>query len=298
VELFETTGTFWIAPGGDKEHPESWGDVIEWGALNIGDEAAVDPDWLTQRGLLAGAGVTAMPWLHVHSMTDLDRLLAKADAWGTRYAGVNIEDVVTDNISPSAVATRLNQWGGKALIVTLPWVANGQGWSALKEYPFALEYFPFDPVWNPIFDDQKVLIEHACDEIGEGALITFAYGTYPDQIADPARYNLTLPHSLYPGDAIGPTPAQWDRWQYNGTTSFITCGGGTPMPIIGYNDGIAASVNRLRDLDPTGTKLVKGADGKWPPLTSLPPDLSTWKAYDKLQRTLQIMKDDHDARQV
>ena len=297
MDLFETTGTFWIAPGGDKEHPESWGDVIEWGALNIGDEAASDPNWVRQRKLMAGAGVASFPWLHVRRMGDLDRLLDTADRWGTRYAGVNIEDVLGDNISVPAVAARLQQWGGKALIIVLPWVPNGQGWASLRMYPFALEYFPFDPTWNPIFDDQNVLVEHACDEIGDDALLTFAYGTYPDETANPARYNLMLPHSLYPGDSIGPTPAQWNRWQYDGATSFITCGG-TPMPVIGYNDGIAASVNRLRDMDPSGTKLVKGADGKWPPLTSLPPDLSTWKAYDKLQRTLQILKDDHDAGQT
>lgn len=295
MDLFETTGTFWISPGGDKEHPESWGDVIEWGALNVGDESVADPDWVRQRQLMASAGVTAFPWHHVRTMGGLDMLLAAADRWGTRYAGVNIEDVVGDHLSVPAIASRLQQWGGKALIITLPWIANGQGWSSLKAYPFALEYFPFDPTWNPIFDDMSVLAEHACHEIGKEAKLTFAYGTYPDEVANPARYDLTVAHSLYPGDSVGTTPAQWDRWQYNGTTPYFPCSGGTPMPVIGYNDGIAAAVNRLRDMDPSGTKLVKGADGKWPPITSLPPDLSTWKAYDKLQRTLQILKDDHDA---
>lgn len=63
--------------------------------------------------------------------------------------------------------------------------------------------------------------------------------------------------------------------------------------MIGTQDGIVAAVNRLRDLDPAGTLLKKGPSG-WPSITTLPSDLSTWKAYDKLQRTLQILKDDHD----
>jgi len=62
---------------------------------------------------------------------------------------------------------------------------------------------------------------------------------------------------------------------------------------IGKQDGIVAAINRLRDFDPAGTLLVKTA-GKWPDISTLPADVSTWKAYDKLQRTLQILKDDHD----
>ena len=70
---------------------------------------------------------------------------------------------------------------------------------------------------------------------------------------------------------------------------------------IGKNDGIAATFNRLRDLDPNGTLLVKDAKGKWPPLDSLEENgvpLDSWKAYDKGQRTLQILKDEHDQTQT
>jgi len=66
------------------------------------------------------------------------------------------------------------------------------------------------------------------------------------------------------------------------------------MATIGSQDGIKAATNRLRDLDPKGTKLKKGPSG-WPDISSLPSDVSTWGAYDKLQRTLQILADDHDA---
>ena len=66
------------------------------------------------------------------------------------------------------------------------------------------------------------------------------------------------------------------------------------MSAVGNQDGITAAMNRLRDMDPQGTLLVKKG-GKWPDISTLPTDLDEWKAYDKLQRTLQILKNDHDA---
>lgn len=290
MNLFETTGVLWIAPGGDKEHPEAWGDVIEWGALNVGAEAAADPNWIRQRQLMAGVGVAAFPWLHVRSMGDLDRLLDFADRWGTRYAGVNIEDVVSDNLSVPAIAATLQRWGGDALIITLPWIANGQGWQALEAYPFALEYFPFDPTWNPIFDPMDVLVDHACDEIGDEAKITFMYGTYPDAIANPSRYNLNVAHSFYPGDSIGTTVAEWDEWQHNGPTPFITCGG--DMTPIGPQSGIKATYNRFKAMDPAGCNPAFNPDQPF----ALPVD--QLKAYDKWCRTMTILVQDHDAGQA
>lgn len=65
------------------------------------------------------------------------------------------------------------------------------------------------------------------------------------------------------------------------------------MAVIGSQDGIVAAVNRLRDLDPAGT-LLKKSGGKWPSVSTLPAELDKWKAWDKLERTLQILVDDHD----
>jgi hypothetical protein len=68
------------------------------------------------------------------------------------------------------------------------------------------------------------------------------------------------------------------------------------MTLIGYNDGIAAEYNRLRDMDPGGTILKKDSKGKWLPLSSLDSvPLDDWKAYDKAERRARILKDDHDA---
>jgi hypothetical protein len=55
------------------------------------------------------------------------------------------------------------------------------------------------------------------------------------------------------------------------------------MTQIGGQDGIHASIERLRALDPGGTKPNRD-----------PGNLATWGAYDKLERTLQILRNDHD----
>jgi hypothetical protein len=66
---------------------------------------------------------------------------------------------------------------------------------------------------------------------------------------------------------------------------------------IGNQDGITAGCNRLRDLDPGGTLLKKGSDGKWPDMNEALADtpVDEWKAWDKWQRSFQILKNDHDA---
>jgi hypothetical protein len=66
---------------------------------------------------------------------------------------------------------------------------------------------------------------------------------------------------------------------------------------IGDQDGITAGANRLRDLDPAGTLLKKTADGKWPNMWDELADVPVqdWKAWDKWQRSFQIVVDDHDA---
>ena len=53
--------------------------------------------------------------------------------------------------------------------------------------------------------------------------------------------------------------------------------------LIGPNHGISAAIARLRKLDPGGTRPNRDPD-----------DLSTWGAWDKLERTLLILAEDHD----
>jgi hypothetical protein len=63
--------------------------------------------------------------------------------------------------------------------------------------------------------------------------------------------------------------------------------------LIGYQHGITAMMNRLRDMDPEGTVLVKSG-GKWPSIDTIPVPLDQWKAYDKAERAFTILCYDHD----
>ena len=229
--MFEQTGAVWITPGGNTEHPEAWGPIVKWCALNIGAEAERDPDWVRMRQLCAGAGVAAFPWLHCHSNADIDRLIAKAQSWNAPAIGLNIEDVVTDGLVAPSVASKVKGWGRDCLVITLPWLANGWGWGALSDYPFALEYFPYDPAWNPAFNDRGGLRDHAC---AEGAkLISFMYGTYPTGVARPdgsPPYEMRVAHSLYYGGAVGTTQAEWQKWAAPLSNPYMPCPGGTPVP--------------------------------------------------------------------
>src|SRR5262245_50523497 len=56
------------------------------------------------------------------------------------------------------------------------------------------------------------------------------------------------------------------------------------MTLIGSQHGITAAIDRLIKLDPKGSNPNRD-----------PNDLSTWGAYDKLERTLEILAADHDA---
>ena len=66
------------------------------------------------------------------------------------------------------------------------------------------------------------------------------------------------------------------------------------MTEIGYQHGIVAGMNGLRDLDPSKT-LLKKVDGKWPSIDSLMVPLDQWKAWDKMERAFTILVHDHDA---
>jgi hypothetical protein len=66
---------------------------------------------------------------------------------------------------------------------------------------------------------------------------------------------------------------------------------------IGSNHGVTAGANRLRNLDPGGTLLKKNLDGSWPDMNQAlaGTPLDQWKAWDKWQRSFQILVSDHDA---
>lgn len=95
---------------------------------------------------------------------------------------------------------------------------------------------------------------------------------------DTARLQALAPATFRPPSGAAPIPPP---------------DGGDVQP-IGSQDGVTASCNRLRDMDPAGT-LLKKSGSKWPSIDTLAAmPLDQWKAYDKLERALKILVTDHD----
>lgn len=123
----------------------------------------------------------------------------------------------------------------------------------------------------------------------------------------PGCYGATIPWDAYAADlATLKRPVLLYAADLSGfdvvEASKLVVQGEEDMEEIGKEHGIRATYNRLRDADPAGTLLVKGADGKWPSINTLSDPnrpggaipVKDWKAYDKAERALTILVEDHD----
>ena len=251
---------------------------------NIGDhapgewEAIIRPRAL-QLGMFCG------PWARTQAADGgfseivLNQILQCADRWG----------------SPLIVNSESELKGSGATLTTIIRDRCGARDAALsmEPQPFAnVEWWPLAdmPVLPQIFglaQQQDWFVKQWHDY---GVRCVFpTFGTWD---WGPNDYTLQAPYSLYTADDCGGDYGVWSPR----STGYQGCLEQTGVEmLIGPNDGITAMMNRLRDLDPGGTRLVKGTDGKWPPVDTLTVPVKDWKAYDKAERSLQILVDDHDA---
>jgi hypothetical protein len=254
---------------------------------NIGDHS---PDeWSTVRARASAAGVVCGPWLRTTTdgTFDFDRfrtLLEVADAWGSPLI-VNSESEIQG--SGTELTTYIDaQLGGRDAAVSMePWPFDNVGWWPLAKRPMLPQ------LSRPSMTYTERGLRDAWHAYGiECVVLTFgAFGG-----GNPSMYDRLAPFGVYTADDCGGQYASW-----------LPLGAGvpceTPPPsegrrLIGTQDGVDATCNRLRDQDPAGTIMVKDTNGKWPPLSSLDGiPLSKWRAYDKLQRALTILVEDHDA---
>ena len=100
--MFEETGALLRTPGGNVENIADQKPVIRWAALNVGGEVERDPSrWKRQLSLYADAGVKTFPWLHCRTLSDVDFLVSVGTEWRSPVIGLNIEDVVGDELELS-----------------------------------------------------------------------------------------------------------------------------------------------------------------------------------------------------
>lgn len=257
---------------------------------NIGDFAP--EEWDEHRYGCEKVGMLCCPWLRTCGADDvfdearLDRLLATADEWDTPLV-VNSEKELDGS---GATLTKLirDRVGSRDAAVSMQsWPFDSVDWTQLDPLPVLPQLFNADSSNAANDPDGCVWKWH---ERGVRCVVP-TFGTYGGQGPDDSLARLT-PYGCYTADDMG---QQYAPWSPEGTTErCYTIDDGGAMQPVGYQHGITAAVNRMRDLDPKGTLLVKSG-GKWPPLDAIADvPLDSWKAYDKLERTLTILREDHD----
>jgi len=264
---------------------------------NIGDYEA--PLWEDLRQRSLAAGLVFGPWLRTadgHNEFDPARfgyLLDVAEAWGSPLV-VNSEKEI-DHTGDDITGYMADELAGRDAAISM----EVRPFGAVDWKPLGRAGFPVLPQNFPretgIWDTDDAIRQNWWAAGMECVVIT--YGTYGG--ASPVDYPRLSPYGLYTADDCG---NDFARWASAGSCEPCKVpppkppDGGGDMEKIGNQHGVTAAMNRLRTLDPGGTALVRGSDGKWPPLSTLQSTpLDKWKAYDKLERTLTILVQDHDA---
>jgi len=250
------------------------------------------PDWELIRERAWAASVVCGPWA---------RTVDEDGAWNEEVLHMLI-DIATEWESPYIVNSEAELKGtGDQLTSYIAAACGDNDWAlSMEPWPFAdVDWSPITvPVLPQIFGQQwgvDALHARAGWQQRGVRCVVFTFGAYN---GTPADYDRLMPYGAYTADDMGQNYSAWSA-----LGAGIPCaavddrppvnGGG--MTKIGSQDGIKAACNRLRDLDPSGTLLQK-AGGSWPDISTLQgTPVESWRAYDKLQRTLQILKDDHDA---
>jgi len=265
---------------------------------NVGD---YPPDeWATIRSRAVAAGVECGPWLRTAEggtgAFDPERLgflIDLADEWGTSFI-VNTE-AEADHSGDEITTFIADEVGGRDAALSMqPWPFASVDWRPVGHLPILPQIF--GEQWGKDAEDART------EWFRQGAqCVVDTFGTYAidGKASTPAMYHRLSPYGLYTADDCGNNFVPWEeagqREPYPPDDVIPPTNGGN-VQRIGDQDGVTAAMNRVRDLDPAGTLLTKGADGKWPDISTLTQPLSQWKAYDKLQRTLTILKTDHDAQ--
>ena len=199
-----------------------------------------------------------------------------AEDWNTIRERANSEKEIDDswNAWTRFIRDKVESEGVEVAFSTEPWPYARVDWTPLVNIP----------VLPQLFTDSD--LTDVDDVLGAwwDAGITCVYPTFGSFGGRrPSDYNLQAPYSLYSADDCAQDYAAWSPT----SRGYVGCRDNEQEDImgtlIGYQDGIKATYNRLVKLDPGGSNPSRD-----------PNNLDTWGPYDKLQRTLQILKDDHD----
>ena len=182
----------------------------EWLAFNLGD-GHVPSQYQQAINCYQTAGKFAFPWERCYTLDDVERFLDKARGWPAAILNLE-EDFKPENFKycpPAFEVCKLidaSGFQGEVAISTVCWLYNNIEWHLYGERYYAImpQIFPQENDLSKQFD---ACMEHA---VKMGATYVYpTYGTHWD--GDPAWYDLTIPHSLYPGNVVA-ARQEWHRW--------------------------------------------------------------------------------------
>jgi hypothetical protein len=251
--------------------------------VNIGDYPA-DAWEEVVRPRAQGLGMFCGPWARTadsfgrFDYSVLDRLVFCADDWGSPLL-VNSEKELDGSGREYTQEIADTVGGREAAVSMLPTPFHSVDWTPLADIPILMQIFPPDQgqVYDPV----------ACADMWHqwGVKCAFAtYATYGGMT--PEVYSLKAPYSLYTADDCGNNFQPWSPTStgFQGCVQAPVPPDGGDMETIGSQHGITGFANWLRS-QADAPQRGPGYD---------PEDVDTWPWPDKIERTLNILRQDHD----
>jgi hypothetical protein len=285
--FLQTNHLFLRAPDGGVEDVASM-KAAGFGAIfcNIGD---YPPDsWQTIRNQARNAGVVCGPWLRTNtpsnmfSIDKLDFLIATADIWNAPLI-VNSESELKG--SGNKLTLRISEKLEKrdAAISVEAWPFADVEWWPLGEFPILVQIFPQESGAG----GQPEACRSQWYAYGVKCVV-YTFGSYWGW--DPNSFDRLTPYGVYTADDCGGVFQAWNpKGERDPCQSVLLPIKPKPpeeefMADIGTQHGITAFVDWLQK-QPSVPK--RG-------LSYNKDDLSTWPWAEKLERTLNMLREDHD----
>src|SRR5262245_54479618 len=114
--------------------------------------------------MYAPTDIAVGPWMHCHSIADVEFLVKLGFEWNAPFIGVNLEEVVSGGIDLVMVGEYLvREWPKPVHMPSLPWLQNGAGWQHVAFAYIALELFP-EEGGQAYLDGWQRCVDHAFAE--------------------------------------------------------------------------------------------------------------------------------------
>jgi hypothetical protein len=253
---------------------------------NIGDHSPSEWDVIRLRA--AAEGLECGPWLRTaegdnqFSRSRFLYLIDVADNWGSPLI-VNCESELkgTGSELTSWMAAQLGN--RDAAISMEAWPFADVYWEAFKKYPILPQIFPVES--NTAKNPEACRAEWFKYGV---ECVVFTFGAYGTQ--EPTDYDLFSPYGVYTADDCG---QNYRAWSSEGTLDPCAVGPEEPdegedlMAKIGSDHGITAFVNWLQQQPGVPVARTPNYDENNP---------ATWPWPERLERTLNMLREDHDER--